>query len=339
MDKEKLKADNKSLKIELSLTSLMFFAPFVKYLLKKSSFDINKEELNFVESYISLWWINIILLGLTLISWFLASFYETTTLITIYQIIISLLIIVLFIWCVWAITETQIIKTSLSKKKENIEYNNDNKLETLLSYLPGYSIYLWYNKHDFDKPDLFLKESLLLRILFGTSCLLPTPIIAIFIMIVILIRIVTLIWNINIIPLSISEFLSSLFYKNPEEIWSYIWWSIVFIFHWNYNISYWKYLIGNYKKEYQYLYNFKKSGKIQWQYWLWLVFIIIVLLQVDLGNISWLIIITIALLLIRYGIMLFKWWRSPALPIMREFIELIDIIKKPFTSKKKQWNV
>jgi len=56
-------------------------------------------------------------------------------------------------------------------------------------------------------------------ILFGISCFIPIQIISIFIFIVIIVRIVSLLGNINIVPKKISEFVSSLFYKNPEEIW------------------------------------------------------------------------------------------------------------------------
>jgi hypothetical protein len=143
-----------------------------------------------------------------------------------------------------------------------------------------------------------------------------------------------LLGNINIVSKKISEFISSLFYKNPEEIWWYIWWSIVFVLHGNYNLPYWKLLVENTKKEYQYLYDIKKFGSIQRQYWLLLVGIVLILLQVDLWNISWLAVISIILILIRYWIMIFVWWRSPAIPLMREIVMLLNTIIKPFTSKK-----
>jgi hypothetical protein len=113
---------------------------------------------------------------------------------------------------------------------------------------------------------MILKESLILWILFGISCFIPNPLFPVIITIAILIRIVSLLGNIHIIPMKISEFLSSLFYKNPEELWSYIWGSILFLFHRNYTLSYWKFLIETTKKEYQYLYDIKKFGTIQRQY-------------------------------------------------------------------------
>lgn len=328
------KANNQSLKIQLSLASLMFFSPFVKYLIKTSNFELDNKDNDFVQSYISLWWINIVLLLLALVTGLASYFYFIPIIETIYQIIIGLLIIVLTIWCIWAITETKIINSVYSNKNTLEEFNNTNKIHTILWYLPGYSIYLWYNKHDFEKPDLLIKESFVMWILFGISCFIPIQIISIFVFVAIVVRIVSLLGNINIVSKKISEFISSLFYKNPEEIWWYIWWSIVFVLHGNYNLPYWKLLVENTKKEYQYLYDIKKFGSIQRQYWLLLVGIVLILLQVDLWNISWLAVISIILILIRYWIMIFVWWRSPAIPLMREIVMLLNTIIKPFTSKK-----
>jgi hypothetical protein len=54
MDNEGIKKNNQSLKIQLSIASLMFFSPFIKQLLKTNSFELEKDELDFVESYIYL---------------------------------------------------------------------------------------------------------------------------------------------------------------------------------------------------------------------------------------------------------------------------------------------
>ncbi|MDD3262542.1 MAG: hypothetical protein PHR61_01740 [Candidatus Absconditabacteria bacterium] len=328
------KANNQSLKIQLSLASLMFFSPFVKYLIKTSNFELDNKDNDFVQSYISLGWINIVLLLLALVTGLASYFYFIPIIETIYQIIIGLLIIVLTIGCIGAITETKIINSVYSNKNTLEEFNNTNKIHTILGYLPGYSIYLWYNKHDFEKPDLLIKESFVMWILFGISCFIPIQIISIFVFVAIVVRIVSLLGNINIVSKKISEFISSLFYKNPEEIWGYIWGSIVFVLHGNYNLPYWKLLVENTKKEYQYLYDIKKFGSIQRQYGLLLVGIVLILLQVDLGNISGLAVISIILILIRYGIMIFVWGRSPAIPLMREIVMLLNTIIKPFTSKK-----
>lgn len=329
------RTNNQSLKIQLSLASLMFFSPFITHLLKDDSLELNEQDRIFVQGYVSLGWINLILVGLALLSGLFSYFYTIPILNTIYQVIVGVLIALLGIGCIWAITEIKIIKiSSLSNKNELTEYTNLDKAHSFLAYLPGYSIYLRYMKHNFDTPDMLVKESLILWILFGIACLATTPFFAVFIWIAILVRIVTLLWNIDIIPQSISDSFSSLFYKNPEEIWWYVWGTIVFVFHGNYNRPYWKLLVENIKNEYQYLYDIKKFGSIQRQYWLLLISITILLWQVDLWHISWLAILTVLLVFVRYSIMLWVWGRSPALPLMRELVLLITTIIKPFTSKK-----
>lgn len=333
MDNEIKNTNNQSLKIQLSLASLMFFSPFITHLLKESDFELNNQDRLFIDGYISFGWINIGLLALALVSWLTSYFYTLPVVTTIYHIIIWILVLLLVIWCIGVITETKII-TSSSFTQSSIEYSNPDKTHTLLSYIPWYSIYLRYTNHNFDTPDLLIKESLIVWIIFGISCFIPNPVFAIIIAIAILIRIVSLLANINIIPKPISDFLSSLFYKNPEEIWGYVWWSIIFIFQGNYNRPYWKFLVDTTKKEYQYLYDIKKFGTIQRQYVLLLVGIVLLLWQVDLWHISWLVILTILLILWRYVIMLSVRGRSPALPLMRELVAVINAIIQPFISKK-----
>jgi len=334
MDKETNKTNNQSLKIQLSLASLMFFSPFIIHLLKNDNFELDKNEHNFIEWYISLWWINIFLLILALASWLVSYYYNIVFLNIAYQIIVWILITILAIWSIWAITEINIISKSRVTKYSLNGYNNTNKIQLLLSYIPIYNIYLRYKKHNFENPDLLIKESIIMWTFFGITCLIPIQFFAIIVWIIIITRIVSLIWDINIVPETISDFISSLFYKNIEEVWSYIWAVILFILHWNYNRPYLKLLIEDTKKEYQYLYDIKKFSAIQWQYILMIISIIIVLRQIDLWNISWLIILTILLAFWRYGIMIYIWWRSPAIPIAREITSLFSIILKPFISKK-----
>lgn len=308
----------------------MFFSPFVTHFLKNNTLkDINQEDRQFVFGYVSLGYITLILLGLSLLTWGLSYFTQISLFWNIYYIIVGILILFLIIWSIGVLTETKIF---LHWSDTNILATN--KLQVILSYLPGYSVYLRYTNHSFDSPNIFLKESLILWTLLGIAWCIPFSIFVLIMLSIILIRITTLLWNINIIPNKLSEFLSWLFYKNPEEIRAYIWGTIVFIFHGNYNIPYWKLLIENIKKEYQYLYDIKKFWTIQRQLLLLLVWSVLLLWQVDVGYISGLVIIPLILLRIRYIIMIYFWWRSPALPLFREIISLFDKIFTPFIPKK-----
>lgn len=324
MDNEVKNITNQSLKIQLSLTSLMFFSPFVQHLLKNNNFELSQNDYSFLKGYLSLGWINIGLLGFSLVTGLLSYYTAVPFVSLIYRIGIGILVFSLTLGSIWAITETKILDSSPQTSEKS------DKATLLLTYLPGYSLYLWYTQHNFDTPNILLKESMILQIIFGIFCFLPNPLFPLIIGLIILIRIVSLLGNINITPLWISEFFSSLFYKNPEELWAYVWASILFIFHRNYTVPYWKLLVETIKKEYQYLYDIKKFGTIQWQYWLLCISTILLLRQVDLWHIWWLAILPVLLIFIRYGVMLFFWGRSPALPGMRELVSLFT----PFTLKK-----
>jgi hypothetical protein len=150
----------------------------------------------------------------------------------------------------------------------------------------------------------------------------------------ILVRVVSLMGNINIVPKSVSNFFSSLFYKNPEEIWSYIYWTIVFLLHGTYTRDAWLSCIENIRKEYQYLYDVRTFGMIHIQYLFLFILFGFILWQVDIGHLGWLHIIGIMLILLRYGLMISIVWRSPSLPVMRELSLIIQPIIRYFTSKK-----
>jgi len=49
MPETKQTQNNQSLRIQLSLASLMFFSPFVHLMLQKATFEINQSDINFVE--------------------------------------------------------------------------------------------------------------------------------------------------------------------------------------------------------------------------------------------------------------------------------------------------
>jgi hypothetical protein len=53
----------------------------------------------------------------------------------------------------------------LADKKELISLYNEqigaDKKEIILAYLPIYNIHRWYQEHNFEKPNLLLKEAIL----------------------------------------------------------------------------------------------------------------------------------------------------------------------------------
>lgn len=78
-------------KIQLALSSIMFFAPLIKKEIKKN--NINIKDKKFIETYIKYWNINIIILSIVIISWTLAYLLDNQKMNYIYEISLRILTI------------------------------------------------------------------------------------------------------------------------------------------------------------------------------------------------------------------------------------------------------
>lgn len=91
-----------------------------------------------------------------------------------------------------------------------------------MTYLPIYNLYLRYQSHSFERPNRRIKESILWRMLFTILCIFGNSTINSILLIVIILRVASLILDIDIVPLHIKRRLNTLFLKNPEELRGYI---------------------------------------------------------------------------------------------------------------------
>ncbi len=78
----------KNNKIQLALSSIMFFSPLVKKDLQK---EIKTQDKNFIDWYIKYWNINLMILAIIIISWTVSYFIESDIIYFIYQISLRLL--------------------------------------------------------------------------------------------------------------------------------------------------------------------------------------------------------------------------------------------------------
>ena len=89
----------------------------------------------------------------------------------------------------------------------------------LLFFLPGYSVYAWYQAHDFLHPTRWIKEALLrwtvLGLLAGTGIWVAFVIV----LLALVFRVATLLIGIDFLHLETKEDIGKVFTKNPEEIW------------------------------------------------------------------------------------------------------------------------
>lgn len=324
----KEKKNISSLAIQLSLAGLLFFSPFVQLLLKKSNFEISDYERTFVKGYLRLWWIAIYLLLISIVLWVFSYAYPIGMIPTLYMIFMSILIAGIFLGGIGIFTQTT-IDSSFEGSETKLKPLIGNKQTLLLSYLPLYTIYLRYQLHSFDKPNIILKESILLRGLFSFLCITGNIFLISLLLILIIARMVTIAADIDIIPSKIKQFLNTLFYKNPEEIRWYIIWSLVWciktLFHSSSSLAD---TIAEYKQPYTYLYDIRTFSSIQWQYLIALLGIGISARQRSWFPLSGFTGTAAVLILGRYVLMIIVWKHLPALPGIREIITLIPPLQK-----------
>lgn len=297
-------------KIELSLSALMFFSPLIKNLLKKTS--LLKHEKEFINWYIKLWYINIILLALTILSQIL--FYMSKS--NIYNVISIILSVILWtllvIWSIYAIWEKEIFKSNVNSKA-----NTDDIVTIISYYIPIYNIYLWYKKHEFESPNLIIKESILLWGLFNILFLITyNSSLIIIIFFIIILRVLSLKYNLqSSISNKYNKWLTNIFKKNPEELWAYI--KVVFLFKDKTEV---KTKINNSKLKFELIPKLSNK-KIVFQYILLCIIVLLLLYcAYKLNNTN--LIIGSILLILRYLIMIVQWKHVPNLPLLMELSNL-----------------
>jgi len=312
---------NKNNKIELALASLMFFAPFVKYNLKTRE-DISSLDKNFILWFIRLWYLNIFLLFLAIASQILYYVTNILFLNTCSTIIIIVLAVLLLIWSIFVLTEKSIVKANVTNDKwvEAVWYNNLSQI--ILAYIPLYNVYLWYEKHDFDWDNLYMKESLILRWIFSILLAITSnKYILLWFWAIILFVMLLNIFNVRFWD-SHEQFLKNLFKKNPEEIWWGILWVCIAPFKWETV----KETIDNQKSKYSLIFKLDHKQILLeliiaiFLYWLWV--------YLWIKTVNYCLIIWISLILARYLIMLIKWKHMSHIPIIREITNLFFISKQ-----------
>ncbi len=307
MNTEKKTYNNK---IELSLSALMFFSPLIQNLIKKSN-TISELDKNFIKWFIKLWYFNIILLIISIITQI--SFYitkipllQTTSFITIIIVWVSLTI-----WSIYAILNKEIFKNN-----HEIKIDKTHLLEEILYYIPIYNIYLWYKKHEFEKSNLILKESILLRTIFTALLIISSGSNLIFIILIfIIIRIVSIINWIYWWEKSLKK-INNIFKKNPEEMFAYIIWIWKTIFNWK-TI---KENILMTKQKYELIPKIDYK-QILLQYIILSLLICLLIYKWYINNNLNLMIWSL-LIIWRYWIMIVKRQHVPNLPIIKEFVDL-----------------
>lgn len=294
---------------EFAFSAIMFFAPFIKNNLKTNK-SLSDEDKIFVNWFIKLWYLNILLLWISIIFWILQI---RTNNIILQKISMWFLILLAISLCVWTILVA--LNKNINPKNAE-EISDKNKLEILLSFIPLYNIYIWYENHQFQWDNSIIKSSILLRTLFTLSSIFAwNTYINVAILWLIIFKITYTISGINFGEKR-EEHINNAFQKNPEEIRGYLSWTIKSLF----NKNWLKNNITEQKNIYEFIFKIDNSQIICEYILLCLTCILWIYVWIT-KNISFLIIWDF-MILIRYWIMALKWKHLPHLPIFKEITNL-----------------
>lgn len=314
-------------RIQLSLAALMFFSPLVQSVIKKENMELSESDKTFIKWYIRFGYISLIILAITLATGLTNYRLELSFIDRIYTISIVVLTIVLVIGTVGILTNTNI----LTGKKELMTFYSEqistDKKEILLAYTPIVNIYKRYQEHNFEKPNLLIKESIIAWVIFLVLGLAATPWRASTFLILIIIRVASLMGWMDIISPQIKTFINKLFIKNPEELRWYIRWSIVHLYKRVMKVSELKSFkadIDEAKQDFSLLYNvqLENSVIIKTQYAIWIIASILLIRQTHRNLLERTKLIPLLILLWRYVVMLFKRHHLPPLPIFKEITDV-----------------
>ena len=325
-------------KTQLSLASLMFFAPFIKHFLNEEEwFELKDEEKSFIKGYMVLGTINLGLAVICITLGLLSSFFAFVWLDVLFLVFSSTLLLSLVGGSIGIFANIPLGKQKNITLTESIAKDLEVNQNSLRDYIPFVNLYLWYHLHDFEGKHPIIKESLLMWTLFGLICLTWNIwFISIFLMIII-VRIVTLMVIGDLLPQHWHQGIDLLFHKNIEEIW---WWCTGCLIRSVGNLFGRKSVLVDKRSEqqlaYSYLYDLKKYGTIQWQYVL-LIAISGYLLSTVWSSVEFgFVLLGSVILLWRYIMMAIVWWHLPPLPIINDIFRGVRALlphKKPIANK------
>ena len=233
-----------------AIASVMFFSPFVKNSI--NSEDFSEVEKIFINGYVKIWFLNLILLVIILLV-ALANLFEVNQVLTRIINIWSLSIFIISVFSIFACAN----ELGMWWPNESINQEIQQKWQILKAYTPIMNFILRFHQENYNMPYRWLKESILLRTCFIFGTLLFWSIFWIWVFAVIIIRLILLMLNMDIIPLSIKKAINSLFSCNPWEICAYIFAPIISVVK---------------KADYNTILYARKQWYVQWQsFWIWII--------------------------------------------------------------------
>ena len=320
---------NKNDSKQLGLAAVMFFTIMVKNFLKENEKEFSQEDKKFIESYIQYGYLSIISWIITIIFVVIYYMYPSILLYWLHTLSIVATLAVIIVGSIG------VLSWSILYHKEGVQYHTviDEKEKIILYFLPLYNSIVRYNTHQFNEPNVWLKESLLRWTVWVTIAIGQSEILLVFWTILILIRVISIAANVDILQNKAKQIIQASFVVNPEELRSYIMATVDFIIQ---KIQHkiiqpsWKELLLAYQKTYSHLHPVDTNIIIQYTIglglivgWIWSVY----------NSGSTILYIPILVVVGRYIIMYKKRKHLPPLPLAREIHIHIQNIYNKITKK------
>lgn len=293
-----------------AIAGVMFFAPFVNNTIESENFS--DYEKKFMKWYVKVWYINSIFLAIVLLATWINLFWINQALsriITIWSIIIYTISVFAIFACANSV--------SMWMDGESLKQNIQHKWQLMKAYTPVMNFILRFRQENYNMPYRWLKESVLLRTFFIFGTLLLWNSFWIGVLVFIAIRVILLLLNVDIIPLSVKKATNSIFSCNPWEIFSYVFSPIVSKFR---------------KLDYETVLQAGKQWYMQWQnFWISIILQYTLFIGILFLLYRWIdfsmsyIILFIAVSLRIFRVILFCVYKKALLriPILSEIISLI----------------
>lgn len=340
---EETKVRDTNIKTQLSLAAALFFSPLVQNILNKYTRDITDQDKLFIYGYIKFGYITLLFGFISIAAWIMNYLLSINILHVIYIISIGILFLLLFVSVISILSDISLVKWwDYSIHTYTTEWV---KKDIILQYLPIYNVYLRYILHNFDKPNWRIKESLLLWMAFLITCILGNVFVSSSILLLIILRIASLMSDIDIISPKVKQRLNGLFSKNPEEIrWYFtgmllfIGKSLIHIFIPLQTYTLWD-EIAKEKEMYSYIINIQTNKNIIIEYILWFLLMVWFIYMNPITSSGRIYYTWFGLYITRYLVMWIQLKHLPHLPIAREIVfsikNIIELFKrKPFIPNK-----
>lgn len=295
----------------LSIAWVMFFALFVKNNIKPDSW-FTEEELKFIRWYLQVWYVNLIFLAIVLIA-SLSNLFLVNGILSRITTIWGIAIFIITVFSIFACAND----LTMWNENESLTQKIQHKWLVLKAYTPILNFILRFRQENYNMPYRWLKESILSRTSFIFWTLLFGNSFGMGMLIIIFVRLILLMLNIDVIPLTMKKTINSVFSCNPWEIFAYVFAPIV----------------AKLKKgDYDMILQARKQWYAQWQsLWVWIIIqyilfigaIVLLYRNIDISLDNIILFIAMVLWIIRVVLFFIHKKTLLKIPILSEIISLI----------------